>query len=795
MLGSFAGGLGFGLAFVLEDQFTDVADKIRGSMSGLDADAGKSADSVMGKFGQMAGLMGIGFSVSSAISEAAALSDQLVGVADVTNMTSSEIEGLRSKLENMDVRTSVPELLGLAQLGSQMGIAKDQLDGFAAKANMVGMVIGEDFGGKTDEAVKKMVQMGKAFKDTKGLTPEEQMMKLATAFDTMGDSSTANMKSVANFAQKIATFGDKGFTAGQALGLGTALEEAGIKAQSSVPKLNAVMKAMSDPKKMGLFAEQVGMSTTAFQNLFNQDPNAAILMLADSFKKQGLSSSEMFQRMKALGIPGGEMVKLFQTIGEQSDNIRKKQAAASDAIANGTGVVDEANALNQTFGAQLEKIQRNFQNLLTRIGEAIAGGFSPLFDIVNGLIMAFVSFTASPIGKQILKWTVSIVGLVGAAVGLAQGIKFVSVAFGTMTKAALKSLVALGPYLAIALPFILLVGVIYKAVNAFKNFNGEVQGGIGGFFQKLGGIIQAIQEVWSSWDRVNQTFSISGDTMEKLNKMGIGGLAVNIGTWIVRIKEYMTGLIEGLSQGFSAVWSVISPIFSAIGNALSKIGIGINKTTSSVKGWATAGKIVGFILVAVFTAIAIAAGIAAVNIIIAFLPVIIIIGLIAAGIYVLVKLWQWFMGVLSAAWDILGAMFDWGANLINYIWEGIKSAWKGFTGWLWSSVTSVPLVGPAIKWLFGGESADPNDSLGKAVESKAGSQEIVAAQEKMTAQGTTGVAEGGIGNRLSAMVAATSGQTTTTPIQITPQPVIVELDGEKIGQAFGKYNTNELSKQ
>ena len=51
MMGSFAGGMGFGLAFILEDKFTSSAAGIEKGMSGLDSKTGNTAQSMGDRFG------------------------------------------------------------------------------------------------------------------------------------------------------------------------------------------------------------------------------------------------------------------------------------------------------------------------------------------------------------------------------------------------------------------------------------------------------------------------------------------------------------------------------------------------------------------------------------------------------------------------------------------------------------------------------------------------------------------------------------------------------------------------
>jgi TP901 family phage tail tape measure protein len=782
-LGDFAGGLGFGLKVFLDDGFSEVADQISGKMGTLGNKADDLASTFTSKLGGLAAGIGIAYSFSAAVSSAAELSDQMVTVSDVTGLSGAKMENLRMQLEGMDTRTSLPDLLDLTTLGSQLGVAEGELLSFTKAADSVGLVLAQDFGGSATQAVEKLAQLSKNFKDMQGLTVEEQILRMGSALDTMGDSAAVNVQQVATFAQRLGELGSLGPTASQAIGLGTAFDELGLKTSgmsSAVSKL--FLKMGESDKSMAAFAGQIGITSEEFKQMFAADPNEAMLRLAQSMK--GLSNDQMAQTMKTLGLSGAKTASLMQVLGENMDLVRKRQTQASDAMANGNGITDEAQKRNATFAAQLEKVQRNMQVLLTRIGEGIATAFGPLLDIVNFIIKAFSAFAASPFGREVIKYTTLIAGFTIGVFALSYAIGAVKGAMRSLARQAMATMVALGPIALIALPIIGIVMAVQKATSSFAEFNGTVKSGLGGLLQKFGGIIAGVQAIWNSWDSVNQTFSISGDLMDKLNQLGIGQLVVNIGTWVVRIKEFLGGVMSGFSEAFGFVWSIVTQVTKGISKALTAVGINVGKNTSAIEQFGAAGKIVGYIIVGILTAIAVAAAIAAINIIIAFFPVILVIAAIAAGIYVLVTLWQWFIAGLQAAWEFLGTMYSWGAQLVNYLWEGIKSAWKGFTGWLYSSLTSVPIVGPAIKWLFGDTSSAGGD-LKASASAKAESPEVKAFQDQSVMQ--TGAELKG---EQTGIMAGNDKK-----VVVQPQTVNVMLDSDKIGTAVTSYQENQNTRK
>lgn len=792
MLGSFGGGLGFGLAFCLKDEFSGNASKIQGSMGALDSKTGKMTSSVGGKLMKLGGILGVGFSLGKAIKGAAELSDQMVGLEMVTGMSAAEMEGLRAQLEGMDTRTGLSELLGLTEIGSQLGVAKEELAGFAKTADDIGLVLGKKLGGSAEAAVTKIAKLNKLFKDTKDLDVEDGLKKMSSAIDTLSDKTTANISTVTNFASKLGELGGLGPTAAQALGLGTALDELGVKMKGMSSQFGNIMTVIGrSDKSMAMFANQVGMTTGEFKNMFATDPNEVMLKLAQSMK--GLDNKAMVSRMKKLGIGTQEAAKFLGTLRDNIDLVRERQQMATEAFRKGSSVTTEANKKNLTFAAQLEKLQRNFQIFLTRIGDAIALGLAPLLDILNWLLKAMTKFAASPFGKAVIKYTTYIVGFTAGVLALAKGIKIMGSAFKIATRQAYRLMIALWPVALMAAPIIGIVMAVRKATSAFEDFDGTVKSGFGGFWQKLGGIIQAIKEVWSSWDRAKQTFMISGKTMEKLQKLGIDKWAVSIGTWVIRIKEFVWGVFQGIYEALKAVWDFVEPVLTWIGDKLAEWGIISAENTSATEKWVQAGKILGYIIAAVLIAIGIIAlAIAAI--------IILVVGIIVLLIWAVWKAAQAVYYALKWVWDGIAAglswlyeqflwiisFFDpvawaqWGANAIKGLWDGIKSMWGQFTSWIYNSVKKVPLLGSIVAFAYG-DTEGMAESLGVQLAPEPGGE-------------STGIMESGVSNKVG-MSGAGAGGGFGDMMQLPPQKIEVNIDGEKVGEAVTNYQDNENSRE
>lgn len=130
--------------------------------------------------------------------------------------------------------------------------------------------------------------------------------------------------------------------------------------------------------------------------------------------------------------------------------------------------------------------------------------------------------------------------------------------------------------------------------DAFGNYSGQ-QDGILGFFQKIAGAIEGVMEIWKSWN--GETFTLSQDMADKLEALGILDFVLAVGTWVLRIKEFLHGMktefvkiFEEVKPSLLELKAVFNFVFSSIEGWFESIGIKFGKNTSDVTTWADGGK-------------------------------------------------------------------------------------------------------------------------------------------------------------------------------------------------------------
>jgi hypothetical protein len=69
----------------------------------------------------------------------------------------------------IDTRTAQEDLLKIAQIGGQIGVANDEMFGFVKSVDMAVVALGDEFSGGAEEVSTKLGVLSKVFKETKDL--------------------------------------------------------------------------------------------------------------------------------------------------------------------------------------------------------------------------------------------------------------------------------------------------------------------------------------------------------------------------------------------------------------------------------------------------------------------------------------------------------------------------------------------------------------------------------------------------------------------------------------------------
>lgn len=630
--------LGFGVSFTLEDGFSNVAKKIEDSFKSF----GGSVDSTIGNIGnKLSSLNTIGNAILSggflvglnkATMMAADMSDILADVTKTTGLAGDALIDYRNKLDSLQTRTSIEDLIGISVVGGKMGIAKENLLSFTEAVDKAVVALGDDFSGGAEEVAKRLSIINNLFKETKSLEIGDSLTKIGSTLNALGNAGSNSALNVSEFTNRIGQLGALAPSITQTMGLGAALQEVGINAEvASGGVTNLIVTATT---RMGEFSKQMGLSTTQATNLINTDVNGFLLKLGESFK--GMSNVDVGVKLKELGVGSQEATKVMLQLSNNIDLVRERQKLANESFSEGTSLMEEFNAKNATLAASFDIFGKKTDSIWVRIGEVMKPFVQYALSILVDLLDGFRKLIETPIGKFFVGLTVAALTALSFIVLLGTAIPFVTSAF---TALGISISVAIWPITLITAGIVALSYVLYKVYDAittgtervatfgvvlgfllgpigwvvagfamikrgFDEFNtladgGEAKKGIFGFLQKVGGVLTGVMEIWGS--ATNEGFSLSERTKNALDKIGILKLVVALGTYIVRVKEFFSGIWEGIKEGFlkpfgeaiGAIGDAFGGLMDVVSSIFDLFGIDIENATGSLEAFASVGKFIG----------------------------------------------------------------------------------------------------------------------------------------------------------------------------------------------------------
>lgn len=351
-----------------------------------------------------------------------------------------------------------------------------------------------------------------------------------------------------------------------------------------------------------------------------KDLKAKLDTLSDQGKTKFLAGIGLrdVQARNAFAIMTSDVLKLEETIKSTTNSLGETQAALKNGMNDADKATMSMNKLKTSFvqlGNDMLPVRTFFTNLLGEIVTTFTGIMaSPIGTFIKGVALAFGTL-AVVIGLYNIK--IGVARFLSGQAALAftgMGLTEVGAAFATRGLAAgLRALIpAIWGAMVPLLPMILLVaGIaagIYLAVKAYNAFTAVMEGteqpatGFMGTLQKIGGVIQGVVAIFRSWN--GETFELSKSMRDSLDKLGILDLVLNIGTWVVRIKEFLKAAIEPFISVFKTLWGVIKEVWGILGELVTGVlrmfGVELDKTSSSMDGWKRFGSIIGNFLVVPF---------------------------------------------------------------------------------------------------------------------------------------------------------------------------------------------------
>ena len=343
-----------------------------------------------------------------------------------TNLTKEEVISISNELAKMNTRTAQNDLLGLVRVGGKLGISgKEDLLGFARAADQINVALGGDLGGDVEEVLGSVGKLVDIFQLQSEFGMEQAMLKLGSAINSLGMSSTANEGYIVNFSSQLAGIAPNvSIATSDILGMAAVMDKYNQRAETASTVIQQViLKMFSDTET---FARIAGKSLGEFNDMLAVDTNAAFLAVLEGMNRYQGGIAEIANNLDDMNLRGSRAAGILGTLVANLDEVKRQQEIASASFAEGSSITEEAMTKNSSAAAQLEIAQKAVTAESVKLGEqmlplkvAVTNTSAALLKLVGWVIEYRAAILTLVTGLTIaVKWKTALAKIIGTVTAL-----------------------------------------------------------------------------------------------------------------------------------------------------------------------------------------------------------------------------------------------------------------------------------------------------------------------------------------------------------------------------------------
>lgn len=310
--------------------------------------------------------------------------EAVTDASKTTNLTKGEVEQLSNSLKKLDTRTTQNQLLGLVEIAGKLGIkGKDNIEGFVRSADKINVALSKDLGDNAEDALKEIGKLVDIFKLESQYGIETSMLKVGSAINSLGMSSTASEGYIVEFSKRLAGIAPNANISIQSvLGMAATLDSLGQMSETSTTAISqAIVKMFSDTAS---FAKVAKMELSDFKKLLNEDTNEAFIRVLE-----GMSGSDMAEAsaaLESLNLRGTRAEQILGTLAKNTDKLREQQRLSNEAFAEGNSVMEEFERKNTSATAKMEKAKKAITEKAVELGRQLAPALTTSLSLTTHFI-------------------------------------------------------------------------------------------------------------------------------------------------------------------------------------------------------------------------------------------------------------------------------------------------------------------------------------------------------------------------------------------------------------------------
>lgn len=306
----------------------------------------------------------------NAAESAAALADIEEGLQAMATDSSKPVAGLQN---------AHTELARIAELGGQLGIARDELLDFTETIGMMTMATDLD----ADSAAMSMAQFANIMSST-------DFDRMGAAIVELGNNSATTEAQILEFGARLAGASRQaGMSEADVLAMGAAMASLNINAEAGGTAMTRVINEMGVAVATGndnleAFAHVAGMSLSEFSTAYEDDAALALQSFIAGLGE--LDQASQIQILDNMGFGDVRVQDTLRRLSGDASLMGESLERARDAFASNTALMTEAETRLLTTRMQLNLFNNNLQKVAISIGQAVL----PVINQLIGFLLPFI---------------------------------------------------------------------------------------------------------------------------------------------------------------------------------------------------------------------------------------------------------------------------------------------------------------------------------------------------------------------------------------------------------------------
>lgn len=471
-----------------------------------------------------------------------------------------------------------------AARGAQMGIATDELSGFAE-------VMAKFVATSPEVDINTVAE---SFGRLANLTGVNDFEAMASAIAQVGVNSAATDAQIIKTAEGVARAAAAyNFTADEIIGLSAAMASLGVQPEAArgimvqfISTVDEGAAGLTDA--MQVMAAQMNMTEEAATRLWKTDPSEFMKELS-----KGLTTSgDLTRTLSEMGIVGQRIKPLFAALTNDFKNNADINTVLSKALADSNQGFREKTELDRQYAPIADDLNSKFQlmknalaELAYTVGQEVAPAFKWMIDMVTGTIQAVSDFSKSPVGGFVTKLVVSLSALVAGYAAIRSALALSTAALMAFSGAAGGSGAAASG----------LSGAVQLLVARFRELTGAATGaaaatgavgtsaassssGVGALVGGLGKLAKGAGIVGGILAIVQVLSDLRGSALAAIDAVEYFTGNLNLGFQVAR---QFAGFLYGVAEAFgwvdtaaassAAAGTSFADVFSKVGNFISAV--------------------------------------------------------------------------------------------------------------------------------------------------------------------------------------------------------------------------------